>query len=225
MKRIISAIFVAFFIATPITSTAAAPAGQLDQILDNMQKKAATIKTIFAGMNQEKYDASIGGPPEKYSGQIFFKHAGKNNDKACIKYFIPKGQIVWINGDQIILYQAATGTAYLTSRKAQASKNSDLGFAATPYTSVPELKRQYNIVYVGDDQGMAKLELTPKGKSSLKKMTLWVDQSIWLPTKSQVVETNNTVTTFTLSNMKVNGSISEKTFSPSYPAGTKTVTR
>jgi len=224
MKRIATTILIVLFIATTISNSAAAPNGQLDQILNNMQREAAKITTIFANMDQAKRDPNIGGT-EKYSGQIFFKHAGKNNDKVRINYVVPRGQTIWIVGDRITLYQEATKTAYISSRKAQASKNSEYAFVATPYTSVPDLKRQYNITHIGDEQGMAKLELTPKSKSSLQKLTLWVDQSTWLPTKYQVVESNNDVTTFTLSNLKVNGVISEGTFKADYPPGTKIVNR
>ena len=224
MKRIATAMLFAFFMSAFLNSASAAADGQLDQILNNMQKAAADIKTIYARMDQAKRDAAIGGT-EKYSGEIFFKHAGKNNDKVRINYDNPKGQTIWIVGDAITLYQKATNTAYISSRKAQASKNSEYAFVATPYTSVPDLKRQYNIVHVGDDGGMAKLELTPKAKSSLKKLTLWVDQGSWLPTRYQVAESNNSVTTFTLSNLKTNGVISDNTFKPDYPSSTKKVNR
>jgi outer membrane lipoprotein-sorting protein len=222
MKRIATAILVALFIGTAFSDSTAAPNGQLDQILNNMQKAAAQIKAIYAKMDQAKRDAAIGGS-EKYSGEIFFKHAGKNNDKVRINYFVPKGQKIWIVGDQIVLYQEATGTAYFSSRRAQASKNGEYDFIATPYTSVPDLKRRYNITHVGEEQGMAKLELTPKAKSSLQKLTLWVDQSNWLPMKYQVAESNNNVTTFTLSNLKVNGAIPNNTFNPDFPSSTKKV--
>jgi outer membrane lipoprotein-sorting protein len=224
MKRIATAILIALFIAATFSNSTAAPNGQLDQILNSMQKAAAQITTIYANMEQAKRDPNIGGT-EKYSGQIFFKHAGKNNDKVRITYLVPKGQVIWIVGDQIVLYQEATKTAYFSSRKAQASKNSEYAFVATPYTSVPDLKRQYNITHVGDEQGMAKLELTPKAKSSLQKLTLWVDQSSWLPMKYQIIESNNNVTTFTLSNLKVNGAIPDGNFKPSFPGDTKKVTR
>lgn len=224
MKRIATAIMIALFISTLFNNTTAAPNGQLDQILNNMQKAAASIKTIYAKMDQAKRDPQVGGT-EKYSGEIFFKHAGKNNDKVRINYTVPNGQTIWIDGDRIILYQRATNTAYISSRKAQASKNSEYQFVATPYTSVPDLKRQYNIVHVGEEGGLAKLELTPKAKSSLQKLTLWVDQSSWLPTKYQVIESNNNVTTFTLSGLKTNSLIGDNTFKSSYPPGTKTVNR
>jgi outer membrane lipoprotein-sorting protein len=224
MKQIANILMIALFIAATFSNTSAAPNGQLEQILNNMQREAAKITAIFANMEQTKRDPTIGGT-EKYSGQIFFKHVGKNNDKVKIDYFVPKGQRIWIVGDQIILYQEATKTAYFSSRKAQAAKNGEYNFVATPYTSVPDLKRQYNIIHVGDEQGMAKLELTPKAKSSLQKLTLWVDQSSWLPTKYQVIESNNNVTTFILSNMRVNGVISDNLFKPDYPKDTKKVTR
>jgi outer membrane lipoprotein-sorting protein len=224
MKRITTAILAAIFIAVAVSNSKAAPDGQLDQILNNMQKAAAQIRSIYAKMDQVKRDREVGGT-EKYSGEIFFKHAGKNNDKVRINYFVPRGQRIWIVGDNIILYQEATGTAYTSSRRAQASKNGEYAFVATPYTSVPDLKRQYNIAHVGDEGGMAKLELTPKGKSSLQKLTLWVDQGSWLPTKYQVAETNNNVTTFTLSNLRINGVISDNIFKPEYPSGTRKVNR
>jgi outer membrane lipoprotein-sorting protein len=117
----------------------------------------------------------------------------------------------------------------VTTRQAQASQNQEFSFIATPYKSVPELKRQYNIEYTGDEQvgaaSSAKLELTPKGPSSAKKLTLWVDQSSWLPVKYQVVETNNNVTTFTLANMKTNVGYKGDPFKVTWPSGTKVVRR
>ena len=225
MKAIGLALIAATIAAAAVSvSFAGAANGQLEQILNNMQKAAANIKTIRANMEIVKRDTAIGGT-EKYSGIISFKHVTRNSDKVRIDYTAPKGQVVWVVNDDIILYQEATGTVYMTSKKAQASKNSDLSFVATPYSSVPELKRQYNIVHLGDEDGRAKLELTPKAKSSLQKMILWVDQSLWLPTKYQVVESNSTTTTFTLTGLEINKGIPDKVFVPSYPPGTKKVRR
>ena len=59
MKRIATAILVAFFIGTAFSESTAAPNGQLDQILNNMQKAAAQIKAIYAKMDQAKRDAAM----------------------------------------------------------------------------------------------------------------------------------------------------------------------
>jgi len=196
--------------------------GKLDEILANMQKAASNITTIQASMDQVKRDLQIGGRPEKYSGEIFFKHVAKGNDKVKIVYSIPKGQTIWVVGETITLYQAEINQAIVTTRSAAASKGDEFAFIATPYTSIPELKRQYEIVYVGDDQGLAKLDLTPKAKSSIQKLTLWVDQSTWLPVKYTVFEPK-AATTFTLNGLKKNQGVSDSTFKVDLPKGTKVV--
>lgn len=212
--------------------TALAPAsgagvnGKLDEVLANMERAARSIKSIEADMNQEKRDMQIGGK-EIYRGRIYFMHVGKNNDKVRINYSIPQGQVVAVIGDQIILYQPGINQEIITTRQAQSSKNQEFSFIATPYKSVPELKSQYNIAYAGDEQvgssSTAKLEMTPKGKSSVQKLTLWVDGSSWLPIKYQVVETNSNVTTFTLGNMKMNEKLPGDIFKVTVAPGTKIV--
>lgn len=196
--------------------------GKLDEILANMQKAASNITTIHARMEQIKRDPQIGGL-EKYRGEVFFKHVAKGNDKVKIVYSIPRGQTIWVVGEAITLYQAEINQAIVTTRSAAASKGDEFAFIATPYTSVPELKRQYNIVYVGDDQGMAKLELTPKAKSSIKNLTWWVDQTSWLPVRSTVVESNGAPTTFILSDIRKNQGITDSNFKVDLPKGTKIV--
>jgi outer membrane lipoprotein-sorting protein len=198
--------------------------GKLDEILANMQKAAGTITSIHAKMDQTKRDPNIGGL-EKYSGEVFFKHVAKGNDKVKIVYSVPKGQTVWVVGETITLYQAEIKQAIITTRSVAASKGDEFAFIATPYSSVPDLKRQYNIVYVGDDQGMAKLELTPKAKSSIKKLTWWVDQTTWLPVRSIVVESNGAPTTFILTEVKKNQGVSDSTFKVDLPKGTNIVRR
>jgi outer membrane lipoprotein-sorting protein len=198
--------------------------GKLDEVLANMQKAASNITSIHAKMDQIKRDPNIGGL-EKYSGEVFFKHVAKGNDKVKIVYSIPKGQTVWVVGETITLYQAEIKQAIITTRSAASSKGDEFAFIATPYTSVPDLKRQYDIVYVGDDQALAKLELTPKAKSSIKKLTWWVDQTTWLPVRSTVIESNGTPTTFILTEVKKNQGISDSTFKVDLPKDTKIVRR
>ena len=221
MKRINLIFTIAVFLIAACSVPTAGANGNLDEILNNMQKSAASIKTIYARMEQSKRDANLGGKPEQYSGEIFFKHLGKNNDKVRINYTRPKGQTVWVVGNDVTLYQAEINQAIVTTRGAAAQKGDEFSFVATPYTSVPDLKRQYNITHLGDEQGMAKLELTPKGKSSIKSLTLWVDQSSWLPTKYHIVEGNGNTTTFTLSGMKTNGVIPNGNFEVNLPKGTQ----
>lgn len=222
---VIALIGVALFSLTGSALVASSANGKLDEILGNMERAARTIKSLEADMIQEKRDTQIGGK-EVYSGRIFFIH-DRACDKVRINYDRPVGQVVAVLCNAIILYQPSVKQVILTTRQAQASKNQEFSFIATPYKSVPELKSQYNIVYVGDEQvgsnSTSKLDLTPKARSSVQKLTLWVDGSSWLPVKYQVFEKNNNVTTFTLGNMKKNGGMSGDSFKVTWPAGTKVV--
>lgn len=213
-----------FLFALSFSVTPARANGKLDQILANMQREGRTIKTIFAKMVQTQSLPDIGGS-QTSRAQLFFKHYGPGNDKVMIKYQSPVVQTIWILGDEIILWQPGINQAIITSRKAQASKNSEISFIATPYSSIPELKRQFNIVYLGDEDGRAKLELTPKGRSSLQKMIMWVDQTTWLPMKYQVTESNGKVTTFSLSDVQKNSVVSDRQFKADIPAGAKIINR
>jgi outer membrane lipoprotein-sorting protein len=212
------------FFALSLSVTTASANGKLDQILANMQREGRTIKTIFAKLTQSQPLRDIGGT-QTSRAQLFFKHYGPGNDKVKIVYQSPVVQTIWLLGDEIILWQPGINQAIKTSRRSQASKNSEIAFIATPYSSIPELKRQFNIVYLGDEDGRAKLELTPKSRSSLQKMIMWVDQTTWLPMKYQVTESNGKVTTFSLSDVQKNSIVSDRQFKADIPAGAKIINR
>ena len=209
--------------------------GKLDEVLANMERAARSIKTIEADMRQEIRDGQIGGLPERYSGRIYFEHRAKNSDRVRINYSQPPGQVGAVDGDRITFYQPKINQVTITSRRAQAAKNQEFSFIATPYKSIPELKSQYNIVYAGDEKvdsaSTAKLEMTPKGESSVEKLTLWVDGNSWLPIKYQVVEykivknkkVTTFVTTFTLTDLKLNKGLPGNIFKVDVAPGTKVV--
>ncbi|HWP44561.1 MAG TPA: outer membrane lipoprotein-sorting protein [Blastocatellia bacterium] len=203
--------------------------GQLDQVLSNMQREARKIKNFYSKMEQIKRNTQIGGK-EIYRGEIFFKHGGKGKDKVLIQYEIPPGQKVSVVGDEIILFQPNIKQALITSRSSQASQNQEFAFFATPYSlTTAQIKSRYNAVYLGDEQvGGARtsvLELTPKLKSAVKKMKWWVDQSSWLPIRTEVIEQNGDVSTFTLSNLKINGAMPDGMFKIKIPGDFKVVRR
>jgi outer membrane lipoprotein-sorting protein len=199
-------------IAASFSVSSAGANGKLDAILANMQREGSKIETFFANMEQDSIDVEL-GMKSNYKAAIFFKHKGKD-DKARISYTKPTGQTVWINGNQIVLCQARIKQCIMTTRNKQATKNPEMSFVASPYKSIPQLKSQYDIVYLGDENGMDKLELTPKTNSSLKKVFLWVDRSLWLPVKYQFEQTNKNVSTITLSEMKINGTMADQMFKP-----------
>src|SRR5262249_39054207 len=123
---------------------------KVDQILSKMHSTAKTIRTYSAKLLQEKRNTQIGGRPQVYRGDLAYRHEAQNRDKGRIKYYDSSGDVyqdLVVDGDKITLYQPRIGQAIITSRKAQAQKNPDFAFIATPYVSVAALKQDYQIVY------------------------------------------------------------------------------
>ncbi|HXG68342.1 MAG TPA: outer-membrane lipoprotein carrier protein LolA [Blastocatellia bacterium] len=198
--------------------------GNLDQILANMQKAAQGLTSLRADIAQEKKNTQLGGPTEKFNGSVVFKRAGRGNEKVRVNY--TNGQQVSVIGSQITLYQPSINQAIITSRQKAASKNPEFAFIVTPYTSVPELRSKYNVAYHGDEQvgssSTAKLELTPKAPSTVKRMLVWVDKSSWLPVQFQVFDQTGW-TLFTFNNLQPNASAPDGDFKIDFAKGTKII--
>jgi len=205
---------------------------KVDQILSKMHATARTIKTYSAKLLQEKRNTQIGGRPQVYRGDLAYRHEPQNRDRGRIKYYDSSGDVyqdLVVDGDKITLYQPRIGQAIITSRKAQAQKNPDFAFIATPYVSVAALKQDYQIVYSRDENvdsvSTAVLDLTPKAHGSITGCSLWVDQSSWLPIKYRATEQRGEITTITFSGVQVNPSLPRDAFKLDLPKGTKLINK
>lgn len=204
--------------------------GELDMILKKMQQAAGSIVTVHASFQEDRRFGAIGGG-ERYDGEVLFKHAlsKRGVDKIRVKYI--RGTTVeedlWVNGNNAVFYQPQAKQAIETTTDKQASDHPEVGFIASPYTSVPRLKAQYDISYLRDETAgsarAAVLELNPKQKTRITKLIIWVDRGSWLPIKYQATQTNGDVLTWTLSNVRVGESIPESVFRPDLPKGTKVI--
>jgi len=228
MKLFKSTLAVLLMMGVAAAGALSSPNGDLDAILNNMQRSAKTIKTIHANIHQERHFGSIGGS-EKYDGEIFFRQVGPNADKVRLRYFAT-GEVskdLWVNGDRVVFFQPKINQAIETSLQRQAGKKSEFGFIASPYVSVPQLKAKYNVAYVKEDAvagvQASVLELTPKTASDVTKIVLWVDRRSWLPVQYQVTQRNGDVSTYTLTNMEANGKLPNDTFQVSLPRGVTTI--
>jgi outer membrane lipoprotein-sorting protein len=203
----------------------AASEDHLDEILAKMQNAARGIKTIHATMDQQTRHLDL-GVKEVYSCDFKFKHGPKANDLVRLDYTRPAGQVVALTGDKIILSQASIKQVIITTRGSQAAQHQELAFIETPYKSIPELKSQYNISHVGDEQvngaWASVLDLVPKTKSTVEKVKLWVDHGSALPVKYEV-RSGTQLTSFTLTNLKTNEPMSDASFEVKWPKDWKVI--
>jgi outer membrane lipoprotein-sorting protein len=202
---------------------------KLDELLSKMHAAGRAIKTYQAKVVQEKRYGQIGGG-EVHRGDLAFRHEPQNRDKVRMRYYDSDGAVnqdVLIDGDRVTLYQPKIAQATETSRRAQAQKNPEFDFIATPYTSVASLKEHYSISYPRDENlgsvSTAVLELVPKVKGSITGYTLWIDKSSWLPIKYRAVTQNGDTTSLTLSEIKINPKLLGDVFKLNLPKGTNVV--
>jgi outer membrane lipoprotein-sorting protein len=222
MKKMKIAItVVAVFLASVALMPAAQADGQLDQILNNMQNAGKKITTFASTLAQEKQDKQLGGT-ERYNGNITLQRGAQGSEKVIIHY--TNGQHVSVNGNKIVLYNERIPQAIETTRQSQANNKPEFNFIATPFSSVADLKAKFTIAYLGDESGMAKLELTPKNPA-LQKSILWVDRGLWIPTKFLVTEKNGNLSYFTLSGVQVNPKVPANTFTLKYAPKTQIINK
>jgi outer membrane lipoprotein-sorting protein len=218
MKRFISV--VAVLLAGVGLMPSAQANGQLDQILNNMQNAGKGINTLSGNIAQEK-KTTFGGT-ERYQGTTTLQRGAKGSEKVVVHY--TNGQHVSVVGNKIVLYNERIPQAIETTRQSQANSKPEFDFIATPYSSVADLKARFNIAYLGDENGMAKLELTPKNPA-LQKSILWVDKGKWIPTKFRVIEKTGDVSYFTLSDVQLNPRVTADTFKLKYAPNTQIIKR
>ncbi|HEY6330666.1 MAG TPA: outer membrane lipoprotein-sorting protein [Blastocatellia bacterium] len=207
----------------------AAPVAELDTILANMQKAGAGLTSIQTKFHEDRRFGSIGGG-EQYDGQIYFRHGAKSADKIRVQSL--KGSTVtedlWVNGNDAFFYQPQAHQVIITTTNKQAADHPEYGFVANPYVSVPKLKAQYDISYLGDESlpsgsKAAVLQLIPKTKSAVTKLVIWVDRQSWLPVKYQTNQSNGDTLTYTLGVIAVDKKIPDDTFKPVWPHGTNVI--
>ena len=126
----------------------------------------------------------------------------------------------WYNGKTMWSYSPATDEVNITTPTA-----SDLQMT-NPYSAAQNFKSGYIISKGGTGNGTYTIRFTPKKKSNVKHMLVTVSTSTWLINKAEIVQTDGTKSTITISNYNKNASAAASTFEfdkSQVPAGTEVV--
>ncbi len=126
----------------------------------------------------------------------------------------------WYNGKTMWSYSPATDEVNITTPTA-----SDLQMT-NPYSAAQNFKSGYIISKGGIGNGTYTIRFTPKKKSNVKHMLVTVSTSTWLINKAEIVQTDGTKSTITISNYNKNASAAASTFEfdkSQVPAGTEVV--
>ena len=194
-------LFIVALVAVAFTASAQSPSSVVDKVLAAIKGGKAVSASYSVSSSQGSSKGTL-----VMSGKKFRVLA---SDVKC-----------WYNGTTMWSYSPATDEVNITTPTA-----ADLQMT-NPYSAVQNFKSSYIISKGGTGNGTYIIRFTPKKKSNVKHMLVTVSTSTWLINKAEIVQTNGTKATITISNYNKNASVNASTFEfdkNQVPAGTEVV--
>ena len=188
------------------------------EVLDHLQAKAKTIKTLKGSFEQRKYSRLLVRPMDS-EGELFWQPPGRLRWEvlrpAPLTLVVREDEILLLYPDlkKVTLYRGPSGVGFLDR--------------ITGATDNPQaFKRQYEIevtvVSRGDNRRWIKMDLEPKSAKSaryFKRLEVKIDPETWLPNEIAILEGNDDWTLIYLSNLIENSDFSDDLFSVEPPEG------
>ncbi len=194
-------LFIVALVAVAFTASAQSPSSVVDKVLAAIKGGKAVSASYSVSSSQGSSKGTL-----VMSGKKFRVLA---SDVKC-----------WYNGKTMWSYSPATDEVNITTPTA-----ADLQMT-NPYSAAQNFKSSYIISKGGTGNGTYIIRFTPKKKSNVKHMLVTVSTSTWLINKAEIVQTNGTKATITISNYNKNASVNASTFEfdkNQVPAGTEVV--
>ena len=194
-------LFLVALVAVAFTASAQSPSSVVDKVLAAIKGGKAVSASYSVSSSQGSSKGTL-----VMSGKKFRVLA---SDVKC-----------WYNGTTMWSYSPATDEVNITTPTA-----ADLQMT-NPYSAAQNFKSSYIISKGGTGNGTYIIRFTPKKKSNVKHMLVTVSTSTWLINKAEIVQTNGTKATITISKYNKNASVNAGTFEfdkNQVPAGTEVV--
>jgi outer membrane lipoprotein-sorting protein len=183
----------------------------LSHILNQMEQAGKNLTDFKADFRQVKVFTQFDDRVES-SGKVTYKKGGK----ILWEFEKPSSDKLTINKGIAWLYSPKMKQVQKVDLKDKAQTESLLlGFGST----TAEIRDSYEVNLIGADKVNQKdvyvLELIPKNKnlsSYFSKVTLWIDRDLWLPVKTQLLESNEDTTTIEFHSIQLNTHVADSVF-------------
>jgi outer membrane lipoprotein-sorting protein len=199
---------------------AAAPAKQpqtLDEVLKEVQKRQAAVRTLQADFKQEKSLAMLTEPQLSHGTFAFEKP-----DKVLWRYTDPTPVTMLIaSGRMTTWYPNLSRAETLEVSRFQDRIFKYMGAA----NAIGELATWFNFRF-SDRKGEPtwRLELLPKTSQvskRVKAITIWIDRTSYMTSKFEYVEADGDITRYEFSSIRVNEPVPPSTFKLTLPPNVK----
>ena len=229
MKKLlisVLAIGIAFLTSVSVTECGAQV---IPEILKRMDAHNKALQTLKADITMRKFDATLKVTDTRTGSTSYLPAKTKGKRAFRLDWATENGRALSESsaavGEDVQAYQPRLNL--IRVGKTQQSKGSEgLGSAfAFLNMSKAEIKANYDVVYLGDEQIETgertwHLQLTPNKAAKYKNAEIWVDTD-GMPRQMKINEVNKDYTAILLSRIKKNDRIDTKIFKINYPSGTR----
>jgi outer membrane lipoprotein-sorting protein len=195
---------------SPATANAQS-AGLVSSVLNRLEKNRASLKSLRAGINMEKYNSQLGTKDTSTGVVLYIPGAGRNAS-VRLEWKSPQHEVLAVKDGKYVLFRPRLGIAY-TGKSSDRNGQKASGIIDMMYMSKQQLEAKFQPLQDVREEtlwgGVSTIHLTlvPKGNSSYKYAEVWIDSS-GMPVQSKIVERNDDATTMRLVSIEKNPRIS-----------------
>jgi len=194
------------------------PSGDLQTVIDKMQKRYDQAKDFRARFTQS-YSRAVVGRTTVSTGQVVIKKPGRmrwDYDKPEPRMFLSNGQVLW-------LYEPSEKQAFK-----QDLKTSQLPAALAFLMGKGRIVDEFDVSFAKDAKlgraGDYCLALSPKQpQSAYKSIIFVVDPKEFLVRESRLIDAQGNTNQFVFDDLEVNPKVPDTVFKWSPPAGVRVV--
>jgi outer membrane lipoprotein-sorting protein len=215
MKRfiplgLIAGLVLAAFVALSPATASAQSAGLVSSVLNRLEKNRASLKSLRAGINMEKYNSQL-GTKDTLTGIVLYIPGAGRNASVRLEWKSPQHEILSVQNGKYVLFRPRLKTAYTgSSNKAPKSAG---GIMDMMYMTRQQLEAKFQPLQDVREEtlwgGVSTIHLTlvPKGNANYKYAEVWIDAA-GMPVQSKIVEKNDDATTMRLVSVEKNPKVS-----------------
>ena len=219
------AIFTAVIVVSPTTAKGQS-AGLVSAVLNRLEKNRASLKSLRAGINMEKYNSQL-GTKDVSKGVVMYLPGAGRNASVRLEWTSPTQELISVQGGKYVLFRPRLNTVYVGNTTKGAPKGTS-GIMDMLYMSKQQLETKFQPVQDVREEtlwgGVSTIHLTlvPKGNAGYKYAEVWIDNS-GMPVQSKIVEKNDDATTMRLVSIEKNPKINQDDIPVKYDSNAKVI--
>jgi len=203
---------------------AAASPSSPDVVLARMRQAQSNVESLTARLEQVKSYPQLGIEDPAERGTFTMKRSKGGSTRVRMEISEPETRILTVADGTYLLYQPRIKQAVEGKISGGGKRGLFSGILTGSPEALAELDRDYRVETRGEavvsEVDVIRLEFTAQPNAAVycQQIDLWVDASTWLPVQQSCHEANQSVITFTLTDIKLNVPLKKNAFDVDLPS-------